>query len=107
MKGFCLFLQKKMSKFIIYQVLPRLFGNHNTTNKPNGNLEENGCGKFNNFTSKALKEIKSLGVTHVWYTGVIEHATQTDYTAFGIRKDHQAIVKGKAGSAYALSLIHI
>lgn len=102
MKGFCLFLQKKMSKFIIYQVLPRLFGNHNTTNKSNGSLEENGCGKFNHFTPKALKEIKLLGVTHVWYTGVIEHATQTDYTAFGIQKDHPAIVKGKAGSAYAI-----
>ncbi|MDD2284650.1 MAG: alpha-amylase family protein, partial [Paludibacter sp.] len=91
-----------MSKFIIYQVLPRLFGNHNTTNKPNGSLKENGCGKFNNFTSKALSEIKSLGVTHVWFTGVIEHATQTDYTTYGIRKDHPAIVKGKAGSAYAI-----
>jgi len=82
--------------------LPRLFGNYNTANKPNGSLEENGCGKFNNFTSKALKEIKSLGVTHVWFTGVIEHATQTDYSSFGIRKDHPAIVKGKAGSAYAI-----
>ncbi len=102
MRGFCLFLQKKMSKFIIYQVLPRLFGNHNTTNKPNGRLVENGCGKFNSFTPKALKEIKSLGVTHVWYTGIIEHATQTDYTAYGIQKDHPAIVKGKAGSAYAI-----
>lgn len=91
-----------MPKFIIYQVLPRLFGNYNTTNKPNGSLEENGCGKFNSFTTKALKEIKSLGVTHVWYTGIIEHATQTDYTAFGIRKDHPAIVKGRAGSAYAI-----
>lgn len=82
--------------------MPRLFGNYNTANKPNGSLEENGCGKFNNFTSKALKEIKSLGVTHVWFTGVIEHATQTDYSSFGIRKDHPAIVKGKAGSAYAI-----
>jgi glycosidase len=91
-----------MPKFIIYQVLPRLFGNYNTTNKPNGSLEENGCGKFNSFTTKALKEIKSLGVTHVWYTGIIEHATQTDYTAFGIRKDHPAILKGRAGSAYAI-----
>lgn len=91
-----------MSKFILYQVLPRLFGNYITTNMPNGTLEENGCGKFNSFTPKALKNIKLLGVTHVWYTGVIEHATQTDYAAFGIQKDHPAIVKGKAGSAYAV-----
>jgi glycosidase len=91
-----------MSKFTIYQVLPRLFGNENTTNKPNGTMEENGCGKFNDFTNKALTEIKSLGITHVWYTGIIEHATQTDYSAFGIRKDHPGVVKGKAGSPYAI-----
>ena len=91
-----------MSKISIYQVLPRLFGNEITTNKQNGTIQENGCGKFNSFTPKALKEIKSLGITHVWYTGVIEHATQTDYSAFGIRKDHQGVVKGKAGSAYAI-----
>ena len=91
-----------MSKFVIYQVLPRLFGNLTTTNKHNGTLMEIGCGKFNSFTAKALSEIKSLGVTHVWYTGVIEHATQTDYTAYGIAKDHDAIVKGMAGSGYAI-----
>ena len=91
-----------MSKFTIYQVLPRLFGNDKTTNKYNGSIEENGCGKFNSFTNKALKEIKNLGITHVWYTGIIEHATQTDYSAFGISKDHPAVVKGKAGSPYAI-----
>ncbi len=91
-----------MSKFVIYQILPRLFANTNSTNKHNGTIEENGCGKFNFFTPKALKEIKSLGVTHVWYTGIIEHATQTDYTSFGIHKDHPAVVKGKAGSPYAI-----
>ena len=91
-----------MSKFIIYQVLPRLFGNSKTTNKFNGTIEENGCGKFNDFTVKALSEIKSLGITHVWYTGVIEHATKTDYSAYGIKKDHPGVVKGNAGSAYAI-----
>ena len=91
-----------MSKFIIYQVLPRLFGNSKTINKPHGSIAENGCGKFNDFTPKALKEIKALGATHIWYTGIIEHATQTDYTAYGIRKDHPAVVKGKAGSPYAI-----
>jgi Glycosidases len=91
-----------MSKLSIYQVLPRLFGNENTTNKQNGTIEENGCGKFNYFTPKALQEIKSLGITHIWYTGIIEHATQTDYSAYGIRKDHHGVVKGKAGSAYAI-----
>lgn len=91
-----------MSKFIIYQVFPRLFGNENKTNKHDGTLGENGCGKFNSFTTKALKEIKSLGTTHIWYTGVIEHATQTDYSAYGIAKDHPGVVKGKAGSPYAI-----
>ena len=91
-----------MSKFVVYQVLPRLFGNFNSSNKHKGTIEENGCGKFNSFTVNALSEIKSLGVTHVWYTGVIEHATQTDYSSFGIANDHPAIVKGIAGSPYAI-----
>jgi glycosidase len=91
-----------MSKFVIYQVLPRLFGNENTTCKHNGTIDENGCGKFNSFTPKALKEIKTLGATHIWYTGVIEHATQTDYSAHGIKRDHPGVVKGKAGSPYAI-----
>ncbi len=91
-----------MSKFAIYQVLPRLFGNQNTTNQRSGTIEENGCGKFNDFTTKALKEIKSLGFTHIWYTGILEHATQTDYTQYNIKKDHSDILKGKAGSPYAV-----
>lgn len=91
-----------MSKFIIYQLFPRLFGNFNSTNKQNGSIEENGCGKFNSITSKALTEIKSLGITHIWYTAVIEHATKTDYSSYGIANDHPAIVKGMAGSGYAI-----
>ena len=54
------------------------------------------------FSTTALKNIKQLGFTHIWYTGVIEHATQTDFSAFGIKRDHRAVVKGKAGSAYAI-----
>jgi len=91
-----------MSKISIYQIFTRLFGNKNTTNKFNGSITENGVGKFGDITTKALKEIKRLGITHVWYTGVIEHATQTDYTAYGIKKDHPSVVKGKAGSPYAI-----
>ena len=89
-------------KIIIYQVFTRLFGNKNTTNKPGGELIENGSGKFDDFNEKALKAIKDMGITHIWYTGVIEHATMTDYTAFGIRKDNPEVVKGKAGSPYAI-----
>lgn len=91
-----------MSKFTIYQVFPRLFGNYNTNRIPNGTIEQNGCGKFNSFTTKALNEIKKLGISHIWYTGIIEHATQTDYTAYNIKKDHPSVVKGKAGSPYAI-----
>lgn len=86
---------------VIYQVFPRYFGNTGN-NIPNGSINENGCGKFNDFTPVALKAIADFGSTHVWFTGVLEHATQTDYTRFGIRKDHPAIVKGKAGSPYAV-----
>lgn len=93
---------RKTEKMIIYQVYPRWFGNTNTKPVRNGSLEENGVGKFSDFTPLALSKIKELGTTHIWYTGVIEHATQTDYTAYHIQKDHRAVVKGKAGSPYAI-----
>lgn len=91
-----------MEKIIIYQVLPRLFGNINENCVQNGTLEENGVGKFSDFTAERLKEIKSLGTTHIWYTGVIEHATATDYSKYGIKPDNKYVVKGLAGSPYAI-----
>ena len=91
-----------MEKIILYQIFTRLFGNATITNIPNGSITENGCGKFNAFTAKVLKNIKQLGITHVWYTGIIEHATQTNYTNFGIEEDPKSMVKGKAGSPYAI-----
>ncbi len=87
-------------RIVIYQVLPRLFGNNTVQCKKNGTITENGCGKMADFTAKALNAIKSLGVTHIWYTGLLEHATQTHYD--GIQQDHPAVVKGKAGSPYAI-----
>lgn len=93
---------EQKNKMVIYQVFPRWFGNLRPSPVMNGSLAENGVGKFSAFTPLALSKIKELGVTHVWYTGVIEHATKTDYTMFGIRKDHSAVVKGKAGSPYAI-----
>ena len=92
-----------MDKIIIYQIFTRLFGNANTTRKNNGTLDENGCGKMNNFTPATLRRIKELGVTHVWYTGIIRHATTTDYSTYGIPKQHPAVVKGNAGSPYAIT----
>jgi glycosidase len=89
-------------KHIIYQMLPRLFGNTNTTNKFYGSVEENGVGKLHDINDKALQEIKAMGFTHIWYTGVIEHATMTDYSAYGIKVDDPDVVKGRAGSPYAI-----
>ncbi|WP_299120237.1 alpha-amylase family glycosyl hydrolase [uncultured Winogradskyella sp.] len=89
-------------KEVVYQVFTRLFGNTNTNNKPWGTLKENGVGKFNDFTDKALSEIKDLGVTHIWYTGVPHHNVITDYTKYGISSDDPDIVKGRAGSPYAV-----
>ena len=92
-----------MEKVLIYQVFTRLYGNRNTTRKENGTLAENGCGKMNDFTPKVLKELVLTGYSHVWYTGIIRHASQTDYTAYGIPRQHPAVVKGKAGSPYAIT----
>ncbi|WP_165023033.1 alpha-amylase family glycosyl hydrolase [Dysgonomonas sp. ZJ279] len=89
-------------KIFIYQVLPRLFGNDKSLNKENGSLDENGVGKFSAFDNKALKEIKKMGYTHIWYTGILEHASKTDYSDFGIIKDHPDVIKGNAGSPYAI-----
>jgi glycosidase len=93
---------EKNEKIVIYQVFTRLFGNANTSNKPWGTIAENGVGKFNDFTDVALSEIKNLGVTHIWYTGVPHHAVINDYTTYGIPNDDPDVVKGRAGSPYAV-----
>ena len=89
-------------KIVVYHVFTRLFGNTTTTNKPWGTIEENGVGKFKDFTDTALKEIKKLGVSHIWYTGVPHHALIGDYSAIGISDDDPDVVKGRAGSPYAV-----
>nr|WP_321415940.1 alpha-amylase family glycosyl hydrolase [uncultured Allomuricauda sp.] len=89
-------------KEVVYQVFTRLFGNTNTTNKPWGTKKENGVGKFADFSKRALAEIKDLGVTHIWYTGVPHHAVIADYTSYGISNDDPDVVKGRAGSPYAV-----
>lgn len=90
-------------KPIIYQVLPRLFGN-NGKGEPvaNGTLQQNGTGKFGNFTPEVLRSLKEFGYTHIWYTGVLDHATRTDYSEIGQPGNNPAIVKGMAGSPYAI-----
>lgn len=90
------------SKLIIYQIFTRLFGNDNANRKISGSIQENGCGKFADITPQALRSIRRLGATHVWFTGVIAHSSRTDYSAYGIPGNHPAIVKGEAGSPYAI-----
>ena len=91
------------SKPIIYQLLPRLFTNYCETPAVNGTLEQNGSGKLNAINETILSEIRALGATHVWYTGVIEHSHDADYTAYGIPRDNPHVVKGHAGSPYAIT----
>ena len=100
--------EKKLSgsptvgKPVIYQIFTRLFGNKKTTHKLWGTIEENGVGKFNDINDQALDSIKQLGATHVWYTGVLHHAVIRDYANYGISNDDPDVVKGRAGSPYAV-----
>ena len=84
----------------IYQLLPRLFGNLNGTRKPGGTLAENGCGKFADINEAALRSLADMGFTHLWLTGVLRQATSTAYP--GLPADDPALVKGRAGSPYAI-----
>ena len=90
------------NKLVVYQMMTRLFGNKVTNNVKFGTMEQNGVGKFNDITDKALQELKKLGITHVWYTGVLEHAQMEDFTKYGIPMDDADVVKGRAGSPYAI-----
>lgn len=90
------------NKIFIYQALPRLLGNTNDTNKPNGSIEENGSGKLKDISAKFLNTLKRSGYTHIWLIGVLAHASKTDYTQFGIPQEHPEIIKGNAGSPYAI-----
>ena len=92
----------KLDKLVVYQIFTRLFGNQNTTNQLNGSLTQNGTGKFDDINERALNDLKRFGATHIWFMGILEHATATDYSDFGIRPDDPAVVKGLAGSPYAV-----
>lgn len=87
-------------KPIIYQTFPRIMTNMNGKCVPNGTYEENGSGKMNHISHKVLRSLKSLGVTHMWYTGILEMATKTEFP--GIPADNPNVVKGEAGSPYAI-----
>jgi glycosidase len=89
-------------KAVIYQLVVRYFSNTNLTNQINGSAQTNGCGKFNDINDTALSALVSLGVTHVWLTGVLRQATLTNYSEVGLPADDPDIVKGLAGSFYAV-----
>lgn len=59
---------------IIYQVLPRLWGR----------------GRFSDWDSPEFDYLKSLGISHVWYTGIIRHSSGKPW------------VKGDPGSPYSI-----
>lgn len=92
----------KSERVRIYQMLPRLFGNTNETRKTNGTLAENGVGKFNDIDEAALRSLRELGFTHLWLTGVLRQVTATDYAQIGLPADDPDLLKGLAGSPYAI-----
>ena len=89
-----------MNKPIIYQMLPRLWGNDKIKPKKNGSLADNGTGKFSDIDAATLEYLKWIGCSHVWYTGIIRHSTQE--AEQGCTASHPQFVKGKAGSPYAI-----
>lgn len=93
---------EKRGKLIIYQAFPRIFTNTNDSNVPNGTLEQNGSGKLNDISAKLLKSLSDLGINCLWLTGIIENATKTAYPEADIPADNPNVVKGEAGSPYAI-----
>ena len=71
-------------KHLIYQLLPRLWNN----------------GKFSGIDTGSLQYWKGLGVDYLWYTGIVRHATTLTFK--GCPPSHPQIVKGDAGSPYAI-----
>ncbi len=95
-------MDSQKEKLIIYQLFPRIFSNTNPNCVPWGTLAQNGSGKLNDFTPFVLEKIRELGVNCIWFTGIIEHATKTDFSEYGIIPDNPNVVKGEAGSPYAI-----
>ena len=86
----------------IYQLFVRTFGNKNTEPLFDGDKSQNGCGTFHNINDNALESLRTLGITHIWLTGVIRHSSLTSYPELGIKSTHPSITKGKAGSPYSI-----
>ena len=85
-------------KFVLYQLLLRAFGNRDCIS--GGSYAVNGSGKFNEITATYLRKLHKLSVGAVWYTGIISHATRTSFN--GVPSSNPSLVKGEAGSPYAI-----
>ncbi|MFD3292726.1 alpha-amylase family glycosyl hydrolase [Aquirufa sp. KTFRIE-69F] len=79
-----------------------LWGNQNREVKRNGSAAENGVTKFKDISMKGLQALKKKGYSHLYTTGILEHATMEDFSAFGSPLDHPQVVKGRAGSPFAI-----
>ena len=94
--------KSKSDKHVVYQMMFHLWGNQQTQVKRNGSASENGVTKFKDISDKGLKALKKKGYSHLYTTGILEHATMEDMTAFGSPLDHPHVVKGRAGSPFAI-----
>ena len=86
---------------VVYQLFVRHFSNHKAGGEPWGSRDANGCGTFAGVNDAALDALSQMGITHVWFTGVLRHATQTAHP--GLPADPACTVKGIAGSPYAVT----
>ncbi|MEN9959648.1 MAG: Neopullulanase [Bacteroidota bacterium] len=89
-------------KFVVYQMMFHLWGNKQTELVRNGSYQVNGVTKFKDVSDVALKALKNKGITHVYATGLLEHATMENFSAYGSPIDHPSVVKGRAGSPFAI-----
>lgn len=94
--------KKEKEKLIIYQAFPRILTNNNATCAIGGTYKQNGSGKLAEISTRLLDSLKDLGVNALWLTGVIEHATKTAFPEAGVPADNPYVVKGEAGSPYAI-----
>ncbi|MHA8073269.1 alpha-amylase family glycosyl hydrolase [Aquirufa sp. HETE-40SA] len=92
----------KTDKHVVYQMMFHLWGNQITDVKRNGSAAENGVTKFKDVSAKGLQALKKKGYSHLYTTGILEHATMEDFSAFGSPLDHPQVVKGRAGSPFAI-----
>lgn len=92
----------KTDKLVVYQMMFHLWGNQQAEVKRNGSAAENGVTKFKDVSLKGLKALKKKGYSHLYTTGILEHATMEDFSSHGSPLDHPQVVKGRAGSPFAI-----